>query len=113
MDKLIFVFLSMLILSSAFGNDTLAPHPVYFSPNGFPETEAIVLRGKYYIVGWDGASLTLEYGMQPPYNYEPPNEGPPAEDPDDDPYFWYGALFIVGGSIVLAAIWVWSVIKFF
>lgn len=93
-------------VSVAGGNsDTLAPHPVYFTGDGRPTVERIILDGKYYDVGWDGASLTLEHGKRPPYGAEPPNEGPPFDWSDDggewEPAPWAGALFIVGGSIVI------------
>ena len=108
------LFVSSIVSSSE--DQTLAPHPVYFAPMGEPTRIQIDIEGVLYDVNWDGASLDLEYGNPPAYGEPPINEGPPPteEPPDDgDPLYWYGVLFIVGGSIILTAIWVWILVTFF
>ena len=53
------VCLLLIFCSSAFA---LAPHPLYFTGDGRPKKERITVDGQEYVIGWDGASLSLEYG---------------------------------------------------
>jgi len=103
------IFIILILPVQVFAtSDTLAPHPMYFTVDGSPKTEVIYLRGKYHRIGWDGAKATLDCDIKPPWNYDPPNEGPPWDwnfwnnDGGEWEYasFLSGCLFIVGGSTI-------------
>lgn len=45
--------------------DTLAPHPVYFSVDGRPSSTAFEMKGKKYRVDWDGHNMRMtEYSKR-------------------------------------------------
>jgi hypothetical protein len=52
-------YLLFIFCSSSFA---LAPHPLYFTGDGRSTKERITVDGQEYVIGWDGASLSLEYG---------------------------------------------------
>ena len=46
-------------MDNEFENQTLAPHPVYFSVDGRPASTSFELHGKKYRVDWDGHKISM------------------------------------------------------
>ncbi len=74
--------------------NTLAPHPFYFTVDGSSKTETINMDGKTLILSWDQKILKLIDVNG--HDFFPPR--PPRKDPNWNPHFhWWMILFVVVG----------------
>jgi hypothetical protein len=71
----------------------LSPHPIYFSKDGRPSKQKIRVGDKSYVVGWDGAKLTLEYG--PPNRNGSSQNGNKNYNDNDDQGYGLGCMLLI------------------